>query len=518
MIYCCLATAAPILAASRRRGKAPNLVRCQVNRKYVFPIFLLLVAAGSLAFRLPRLDVRPMHADEGTQAELFRRLWIEGRYRYNPDEFHGPTLNYSTLPVIWLGGYASFSQTGEATYRLVPVLFSLGLLLLLWPLADALGKPATICAAVLTAVSPAMVFYSRYYIHETLLVFFTLAGVATLWRYVRSGRLAWCLAAGACAGLMQATKETSVLAFAAMAGGLVLTAAWRWIVRDAETDDRPRIPWWHLAAGAAVAVLVAAIFLSSFLTNPRGLVDGVLTYAPWIGRAAGHSPHVQPWYYFLHLLGWWQRGDGPRWSEGLILILAAAGWVIGWLPARWNRLPDASVWFVRWAGCYTVLLTAAYTAIPYKTPWCLLGFLQGMILLAGVGAVGLVRLIPTLPAKIVLSLVLLAGTSQLAWQAYRASFEMPAELENPYVYVQSRSGILQLSADLEELARAATDGHAVPVKVIWDNDYLAPLPWYLRRFENVACFNHLPDNAAAPIVISAPGTTRLSPGYWTTRT
>ena len=36
-------------------------------------------------------------------------------------------------------------------------------------------------------------------------------------------------------------------------------------------------------------------------------------------------------------------------------------------------------------------MLVVYSAIPYKTPWCLLGFLHGMILLAGVGAVVLVR-------------------------------------------------------------------------------------------------------------------------------
>ena len=64
---------------------------------------------------------------------------------------------------------------------------------------------------MLTAISPALVFYSRYYIQETLLVFFTLAAVGCGWRYLRTHRLGWIVAAGASVGMMHATKETWIL-------------------------------------------------------------------------------------------------------------------------------------------------------------------------------------------------------------------------------------------------------------------------------------------------------------------
>ncbi len=145
------------------------------TRQVVFFLLFLLVAAGALAFRLPTLGERPMHADEAVQAAIVRDLWQQGHYEYNPDEFHGPTMPYATLPSAWLGSATTFAETSEWTYRIVPVLFGVGVILLVWLLGDALGKPAAVCAAVLAAVSPAMVFYSRYFIHETLLVFFTMS-------------------------------------------------------------------------------------------------------------------------------------------------------------------------------------------------------------------------------------------------------------------------------------------------------------------------------------------------------
>jgi uncharacterized protein (TIGR03663 family) len=477
-----------------------------VKNGWLFVGGLLLVAAGALAFRAPRLGQRPMHADEAVQAARFRALWLEGRYVYDPDEYHGPTLNYATLPAVWLRAPRDFADTDEAMYRYVPVAFGVALVLAVALLADALGRPAAVGAGVLTAVSPAMLYYSRYYIHETLFVFFTFATIACGWRYVRTGRLAWCLGAGACAGLMQATKETSVLAFGAMVGPFLVAlavAAWNWARGVKPRTNRLRICWWHVALGVGTAIVMAAVWLSSFGSNPRGPLDGLLAYAPWLSRAAGESPHVQPWYFFIRMLGFWQTADGPWWSEGLILALAIAGGLAVLLPAAKRLLPDVSLPMVRWLLVYTVLLTGVYAAIPYKTRWCLLGFLHGMILLAGVGAVALIRAAPNRPLKALVALILAAGTAHLAWQAYRASYVLSADPCNPYVYAHTEPGILDLQQDVEEIARASADARRVTVKVIWHDGYYWPLPWYLRGFQRVGYWDRMPRDPTAPLVISS---------------
>jgi len=484
---------------------------CQVKSRLLFVVLLLAAAAGALAFRLPRLCDRPMHADEAVQAARSRDLWLRGRYVYDPNEFHGPTLQYATLPSLWVGPAKSFAETNEATYRIVPVLFGTGLILLLWLLSDAVGKPAALCAGVLTAVSPAFVYYSRYYIHETLLVFFILSAIGAGWRYARSGKLAWCLAAGGFVGLMQATKETSVATYLAAAVALIGCLLWARLLGEAAPEDRPTRPGWHLALGAAAAIAVAAVLLSSLFSNPRGPIDGVLAYRPWLVRAGGDSPHVHQWYYYLHILTWWHRGGGPVWSEGFILALAALGFGLGLLPKR-TLTPAASPSFVRWLGFYTLALTAAYSMIPYKTPWCLLGFLQGMILLAGVGAVGLVRIAPGIPLKVLMTLALMGVACHSAWQSYRASFVMPADPGNPYAYVHTLPDVVRLAGDLEELAKVIPEDEETAVKVIWHDAYYWPLPWYLRGFEHVELWRGMPADPRGtgimpvppPLVISSP--------------
>ena len=75
------------------------------------------------------------------------------------------------------------------------------------------GRPRP-WAAIFLAVSPAMVFYSRYFIHEMLLVFFTLLTLAAGWRYAKKRSVFLVRADGRGLGLMFATKETFVLTLA----------------------------------------------------------------------------------------------------------------------------------------------------------------------------------------------------------------------------------------------------------------------------------------------------------------
>ncbi len=463
---------------------------------------ILLAAALAAIYRVPLLSERPMHADEAVQAARARDLWEEGRYVYDPDEYHGPTLQYATVLGLWAGGQDDFAGTTKATYRIVPVIFGIGAVVLLWLLVDALGRPAVVLAGVLLAISPAMVFYSRYYIHETLLAFFTLAALGTAWRYLQSDRLCWCLTAGACLGLMQATKETSAVAFLAAVAGLVATGLWRRLLGEGACDRRGSRPAWHWVAGLGAAVLVAVLFLSSFLTNIRGPVDGVLTYAPWLERAAGASPHIHDWWYHLRILAWWRLEDGPRWSEGIVLALAAVGFVAALLPKR-GFLPGASASFVRWLGFYTVALVAVYAVVPYKTPWCLVQFLLGMILLAGVGGVWLVGWVPTRPLKGLTAAVLMVGVGQLGWQSYLANYEYSADPKNPYVYVETRPKFEELAGQVDELAEAWQGRGDFSVTVVWHDAYYWPVPWYLRRYGPIRRWDQLPEGALPAVVVAS---------------
>ena len=205
-----------------------------------------------------------MHGDEAIHADKFGRLLEERYYKYNVHDYHGPTLNYLTLIPAWLTGAGTLIEVDEITLRIVPVVMGACLILLLLPMIRGLGGAAAVCAAVLTATSPAMVYYSRYYIQEMLLVCFTFAAIVSGYRYARSGNIAWALCTGAMHGLMHATKETCVIQYGAMFLALVLVLLMQ-RRKGSIADWGKMIKPSHIIAGVAAGGAVSALFFSSFM-------------------------------------------------------------------------------------------------------------------------------------------------------------------------------------------------------------------------------------------------------------
>jgi uncharacterized protein (TIGR03663 family) len=461
---------------------------------------LAVIFAGALALRVPGLDRRPMHADEAVHAVKFRDLWKKGVYRYDPDEYHGPTLYYASLPAVTLHGRTDFGDLRESDLRMGPAVFGAALILLLALAADGLGWAAVITAAALLASSPAFVFYSRYFIQEILLAFFTLGAIVSGWRMIRSRRPAWAIATGLSVGLMIATKETAVLSlFAALVG---LVAARR--ATGGLGPPRQRSPsgarLWALVVLAALVTSVA--LLSSFFTNASGPIDYLRSYTPWVGRAHSSELHNQPWYYYLRLLSWSHGPNGPVWSEGLILALAAFGVVASLKPDRFGVAAERKP-FLRFVAVYTVVLTAIYCAIPYKTPWNVLGFLTGMALLAGTGASVLLRVFARPSLKWAIAGIMIAAWGHLTWQANLASFVHPTSGGNPYAYAQTVPDVVEMAERTDGLAKAHADVYGMPIEVIASDGYYWPLPWYLRRHSQVGYWTEIPQEKPLPIVIAS---------------
>lgn len=467
---------------------------------------VILVAAGALAFRLPFLEQRPFHGDEANQAYKAGMLLDTGVYRYDPYEHHGPTLYYLFLPAAWLTGAKTFAETSEFAYRIVPVLFGAGIVLLALFLSDGIGPIATVAAAILVAISPAMVFYSRYFIQETFLTFFAFAAIGAGWRYYRTPRLAYAILTGVCLGLMHATKETCILAYAAIAAALFAALAYAWF-RDKSLPDadtwRPWIRPVHLFALVLAAAMVSALLFSSFFTNPAGPLDSITAFGQYAERAGGEGAeklHAKPWYYYLQLLIFFRFSASTWWSEGLIVGLAVIGIVAALLPAA-KGTDDETVYLCRFLAFYAILLAAAYAVIPYKTPWCLINFLQPMTLLAGIGVAALFRWARFWPVRALVAVVLAVLAWHLGWEAWRATYVLHSDPRNPYVYAHPVAGMRRIVRRAHELAAVHPAGKNMVIKVIAPGADYWPLPFYLREFPNVGYWDRVPDNPDADMVI-----------------
>ena len=436
----------------------------------------LLLFALALALRLPSLGNRPFHADEAVHAVKFQELRETGRYVYDPREFHGPTIYYAALPVALASGHRSFGDLTEADLRCAIALFGAALAPLVLLFRRRIPEAALLWAGLFLGISPALVFYSRYFIQEIFLVGFTLLFLA----FSARGKPLW---GGLFAGLMLATKETAALTF--LAAGIAYFVA-RGGVRN--------LPWKSLGMGALIAVLTAYVVLSGFFTNPSGPLGYFQTYAPWLKRAGGAELHVHPWADYFERYFWHLTPGKPLWTEGFVLAL-------GILGAIWSRKSAEG----RFLSVFTVLLALSYSAIPYKTPWCGLNFLAPLVMLAGIGAAGTIERVRRVRGKALALLALLAGAAHLGWLSYQTSFVQFGDAKNPYVYSPTIPDAENLKRLVERLAEGHPQGVNLTVKVISRDGYCWPLPWHLRRFPHVGYWSGaLPPDPVAPLVLASP--------------
>ncbi len=440
-----------------------------------------------------------MHCDEAVHAAKFGVLLEQGKYEYSTVDYHGPTLYYATLLPAKLQGASRYIEISENTLRVVPAAAGLLLVAAHVFLIPYIGFPAAFCAALIAAISPAMVYYSRYYIHEILFVFLTFCTLHSAIRYSRHPRGRWAVILGLCLGLMYATKETVILVCACMAAAFCLLAFIKRL--RGEAPLRIAIPGSHFALAIATFLLTAGLLYSSFLSHPTGIIDSVLAYKSYFLRGTGHATwHVHPWHYYFNLLLYFHTSGGPVWTEGLIFILALVGGVAAFRKSSDGMDRDVS----RFLALYTLLMAVVYSSIPYKAPWNLLGFLHGMILLAGLGVVRLLEGLRRPAARVGAVVLLVVATGHLGWQAWAASFRYEADPCNPWVYAHTSKDVFLIVRQLEDLARAHPDRMAMPIQII-SRENLWPLPWYLRRFTAVGWWNGVSDSApAAPVILITP--------------
>ncbi len=481
--------------------------------KSSFRLAVLAALIAAAVLRFDRLERRPMHHDEANQAVKFGTLLETGRYTYDKADHHGPTLYYLTLPAAWVRGQKTMAALDETTLRAVPAVFGLGLVALLLFLTRAVGRCAAAGAMVLAAVSPALAYYSRSYIQEMLFAFFAWGFLIALgWLFVRpSGWKA--VAAGAAAGMAFATKETSVLVFAAAAAGIAAA----WLLTKPEPRSKRKVPKpGHILAGLASAAGSAFLFYSSFFRHPAGIIDSLTAFKDYAVRGTEAGLHSQPWFYYLKTLAW-TRTEGVTWTEALILGLALIGVVAAVL--RRKQKPEAvqvmseeaaSSWaktfWLRYLAVSTLGLAILFSALSYKTPWNTVVFQAGFAILAGIGADVLLRLVRPQAARMALAAVLLLGVLHLGRQSLLANQVYPADPRNPYVYAQTSPDFLRLVDRVKDLAGYHGDEQAMPIKVLAEPSEQWPLPWYLRRFTAVGYWTEEPAAGSLegfPVVIAS---------------
>lgn len=148
----------------------------------VWRVGSIIVIAVAVLLRFAWLTLKPFHHDEGVNGLFLTTLFRDGVYKYDPSNYHGPSLYYFALFSSYFFGLSDFAV------RLVVVVFGVLTVALVFSLRRYLGTLGTLFAASLVALSPGLTYFSRYFIHEILLVFFTFAVVVCVLKFIEGKR------------------------------------------------------------------------------------------------------------------------------------------------------------------------------------------------------------------------------------------------------------------------------------------------------------------------------------------
>ena len=483
-----------------------------------FKIIFIAIFSLAIFSRVHNIDVRPMHGDEANQAYRFQLLHEKSIPIYDARDYHGPTLYYAMRPLAWLSG-KDYHDLDKSDYRLLTTLFSLLSILLCLAFKEALGATPTLALALFMAISPANVFYSSYFIQESLLICFTLAFFACAWHFRQSlikknqsrSRL-YAGGIGLSLGLMVATKETSAFVFIAFGIALFCLKLKTKSPLPKLKDHRS-----NLIYAALAAIFVYTLFYSSFGSNPKGIIEPFKAISTHIQRGLGSSDlpenttagaaHTKPFFYYANLLiGSWtkpfhelaetnntQSSRSPQkiiksiWrnqpsrpiNELFLCLLALLGGLFIILKKEASPLSFFCL-------IYTLSIFLIYSLIPYKTPWCVLSILLGLYFLAVYAVkVMLLKFSSVKSQALMLTLIALASIDLIRQNLLLRDL---ISTKNPYAYAHPVFNIEDLNQQVYDIALASHLNYNLPIHFL-THDYW-PLPWYLRKYNKVGFWDH----------------------------
>jgi uncharacterized protein (TIGR03663 family) len=464
------------------------------------------VLALSAFVRLYLLSLNPLHHDEGVNGYFLTHLLRDHIYRYDPANYHGPTLYYLALAVARPAEFLFGKDAALTTFgiRLVPVLFGIATVWLVLSLRRYIGAIGALSAALLLAVSPGAVYMSRYFIHETLFTFFTLGIVVAALRFYETKDIFYLLLAALSAGMLFATKETAIISLGVLVIALVCVWIYNWLfpgkldssgwegkqkksaklgAEFVELISRfggKRILVYGIAV-AAVFIAINVLFYSSFFTNWKGVSDSLETFKYW--TKTGRAEHTKPPYQYVI---WLVK------EEGGILFLGAVGAVLVLLKGR-NR-------FALFCALWAFGILAAYSLISYKTPWIAINFIVPLTIVAGYGIATLWGMARDGIERLIIAVVFLAVISITAVQMISLNFFRYDDDRYPYVYAHTERTFLDMIKEVDRVAKIAGTDEQTNIAVMAPEYW--PLPWYQQRYTHVGYFGRV-SNSGEPIVIAA---------------
>jgi uncharacterized protein (TIGR03663 family) len=459
----------------------------KIRSLFTFERIFILILILAFILRFLVLDLKLLHHDEAIHSWFSYELLTRGAWQYDPS-YHGPFLYFVTAGMFALIGPSDFAA------RLLPSLFGFLVIPLVYCIYQLgyINKNQTLVAAIFLAISPDMIYFSRFLRHDIFMLFFTmLLLVAILYWFERQQTRFAVLAAVAAAGALSCKEEMPFIfmvfvllfAFAAWKGRFTLPPRWK-----------ADLILFIVLIIAIMSVLYSAFFfhIDTLIGQNFGITaQGIHFEANTTGwyRAIEHwtAMHNQqrlggPMYYYIPLFLLYEL---PIFILALIgtLRFITAGLhpirfmkrVMNWIRDRHFTLSvrdlaaisrqdllagqerDAkSEEFFRFCICWMLATMIFYAYVGEKVPWLIIAQLLPMCFVA------------TYNLNWQKTAFALAGCVFLIVMTWHVAF-VPVDINEPIVQVQNSEEMREVMALMD-----ASDRVVIASKDYW------PLPWYYR--------------------------------------
>ena len=475
----------------------------KIKHFFTFERILLSIFLITIFLRFWQLDLKLLHHDEAIHSWFSYELLTKGSWAYDPS-YHGPFLYYVTAGMFSLFGDSDFVA------RLLPALFGALLIPLVYCIyrIGYIDKRQTIIAALFLALSPDMVYFSRFLRHDIFMLFFTLLLLVAVLYYFEFGKTRYAIiAALAMAGGLSCKEEMPVIIL--IFASFFLYSLWRKKIR-LPADWR-----YDLLIGFFLVIGILSVMYSAFGAHIETLIGQnlQLNTTGWY-RAVEHwtAMHNQqrlggPWFFYIPLyllyelpililaiIGTIQfvgKDIHPslfikqiqyriRYRSSVIPIsdLAAVSTQQLKIQKREYSKSDA---FFGFCIYWMILIMAFYAIVGEKVPWLIIPQLLPMCFVA-VYKLNWQKMVFAIPGCLFLILI-----------TWHVAF-IPADINEPIVQVQN-------SEDLRDVMRLidASDHVVIASKNYW------PLPWYYRgdRWNKIKFYGDITDEQT--LTLDNPG-------------
>ena len=425
-----------------------------------------------------------MHGDEAINAYKISDLIKTGKFDYDPNDHHGPVLFYLGYLISIIFSLSTINSFDEIFLRSIISFASIFIMVAIYPLRRFLEKEIFYTSLIILCISPTLFYFSRYFIHETLMLLFSISTIVFGFKYFKSRKIIWLNISSVSIGLMLSTKETWPIFILAM-----LISSFIIIKQD---QLKLNLSAKKSLRAFAIIFLTCFLFYSDFLRDIKNSTDFFSSFKIYLERGSFEQIHNHPWYYYLKIF--YPFDNWSHIGEGILFLIFIFSYLL--------LIKNNKSIILRFLFWYTVVLLILFSAIPYKTPWNMISIIPGMIIVSSATIFFTFKKLKQPKLRFIFHFFIF---SLLALQTYSYNWKNESHFTNPYVYAHPTRDVFEISKMFNEIFRFNHENINLNIFVIAKKHDYWPLPWYLRSFKNVGYWDNIPKSIkSASIILASP--------------